>query len=149
MGGIDPLTALSVLQTGVGLIQQRQQVRAQNAGAEAAAQSQIQQIRRAQEIRERERRERLRRALATQRAQFGSQGLGRGGSAEAVLKGLATETDRANQDDRSLNVLRIGDINRTLNQRRRRSLLDASNFRRRTTFGLLERGLNGFSLLER
>ena len=116
MGGIDPATAMLVLQTGSSLIKQRQQVRAQNAGAEAAAQSQVQQIRRAQEIRERERRERLRRALATQRAQFGSQGLGRGGSAEAVLKGLATDTDRVIQDDRSLNALRIGDINRTLDQ---------------------------------
>lgn len=145
MGSFAATAAMTVLQ----FAQARQQARAQNAAAEAAARSQTLQIRRAQEIRERERRERLRRALATQRAQFGSQGLGRGGSAEAVLKGLATDTDRAIQDDRSLNALRIGDINRVLNQRRRRSLLDASDPRRRLAFGLLERGFNSLSLLER
>ena len=145
MGNFAATAAMTVLQ----LAQARQQARVQNQAAEAAAQSQTLQIRRAQEIRERERRERLRRALATQRAQFGSQGLGRGGSAEAVLKGLATETDRAIQDDRSLNALRIGDINRAFDQRRRRNLLKASDPRRRLAFGLLERGLNSFSLLER
>ncbi len=145
MGSFAATAAMTVLQ----LAQAQQQARAQNAAAGAAAQSQIQQIRRTQEIRERERRERLRRALATQRAQFGSQGLGRGGSAEAVLKGLATDTDRAIQDNRSLNDLRIGDINRAFDLRRRRSLLDASDIRRRSAFGLLERGLNSFSLLER
>ena len=145
MGSFAATAAMTVLQ----LAQAQKQARAQNHAAAAAAQSQTQQIRRAQEIRERERRERLRRALATQRAQFGFQGLGRGGSAEAVLKGLASKTDRAIQDDRGLNDLRIGDINRTFDQRRRRNLLDASDARRRTAFGLLERGLNGLSLLER
>lgn len=145
----DFASAITILQTGIGLIQQRQQARVQNAAAAAAAQSQTQQIRRAQEIRERQRREQLRRALASQRASFGAQGIGRGGSADAVLKGLSEETEKRIGDERSLNDLRIGGINFTLEQRRRRNLLDLSSARNRAAFNLLGKGLQSFSLLER
>ena len=149
MGGIDPATALFAVKTGIDLIKQRQQARAQNAAAGAVAQSQTQQIRRAQEIRERQRREQLRRVLASQRASFGAQGIGRGGSADAVLKGLSDETERRTQDERGLNDLRIGDINFGLQQRRRRNLLELSSARNRAAFNLLGKGLQSFSLLER
>ena len=149
MGGINPAMALFVVKTGIGLIQQRQQARAQNAAAAAAAQSQTQQIRRAQEIRERQRREQLRRALASQRASFGAQGIGRGGSADAVLKGLSDDTERRIGDQRSLNDLRIGNINFALEQRRRRNLLELSSTPNRAAFNLLGKGLETFSLLER
>ncbi|NQU61007.1 MAG: hypothetical protein HQ512_07740 [Rhodospirillales bacterium] len=147
MAGVDPVTML-VLQAGAGLVASKQQAKAQSAAANAARQSQIQAINQVQEIRERQRRERLRRGLATQRARFASQGLGRGGSADAVLKGLALESDRATEDERSLNALRIGDINNAFDQRRRKNLLEASNAKRRTAFDLLSKGLNSFSLLE-
>jgi len=140
--------ALTAATTALQLVRQRQQAKAQNAAASAAAQSQIQQINQAQAIRERQRREQLRRGLATQRARFAAQGLGRGGSAGAVLKGLAMETDQATNDDRSLNSLRIGDISNTLDLRRRKNLLDASNATRRSAFNLLGKGLNTLSLLD-
>lgn len=141
--------AVTAAMTALTMIQQKQQARAQNAAAAAVAQSQTQQIRRAQEIRERQRREQLRRGLASQRALFGAQGIGRGGSAGAVLKGLSDETERRIGDERSLNDLRIGDINFGLEQRRRRSLLELSSARNRAAFNLLGKGLNSISLLER
>jgi len=148
MGGLTSTAVLSVLQSGIGLVQARNQARAQNAAADAAAQSQVQLIQRSQEIGERERRERLRRVLASQRAQFGAQGIGGGGSADAVLQGFTKDTDRAIDDDRSLDALRIGSIDRALAERRRRNLLEASRAQTRVVFGQLGRTLGGLSLLE-
>lgn len=148
MGGFTSTAVLGVLQSGLGLIQARNQARTQNAAADAAAQAQIQQIRRARQIRDRERRERLRRVLASQRAEFGARGIGRGGSADAVLKGFVKDVDRAIDDDRSLDALRIGSIDRALAERRRRNLLEASRAQTRVIFGRLGRNLGGLSLLE-
>lgn len=149
MGGFEPMIAMAALQTGMNMVQAKQQARAQNAAAEASAQFQMQQAQQQQAIRERDRRERLRQALASQRAQFGAQGLGGGGSADAVLKGLTDETERAIQDDRDLMSLSLEALNNRLEQQRRRNLLDLSDYRRRAAFGALQRGLGGFkSLLE-
>ena len=141
--------AATAVTTAFQLVQQRQQAKAQNAAARAQADSQTQQIQQAQKIRERQRRDQLRRVLAAQRAQFGARGLSRGGSADAVLKGLALDTERTIQDDRGLNDLRIADINRSLDLRRRRNLLELSSARRRSAFDLFGRGLKSISLLER
>ena len=140
--------AATAAMTALQLVQQRQQAKAQNAASAAQAQSQIQQIQRRQEIRGRQRREQLKRLLATQRARFASRGVGRGGSARAVLDGLAKETDQDIADERSLNAFPIGRINEALDQRRRRNLLEASTTRRRLAFDLLGRGFKSFSLLE-
>lgn len=147
MGGFESTIALAALQTGMNLVQAKQQARAQNAAAQASAQFQMQQAQQQQAIRERERRERLRQTLASQRAQFGAQGLGGGGSADAVLKGLADETERTIQDDRDLLSLSFEGLNSQLEQRRRRNLLDLSDYRRRTAFGALQRGLGGLTSL--
>ncbi len=140
--------AATAATTAFQMIRARQQAKAQNAASTAQAQSQIQQIQRRQEIRDRQRREQLKRLLATQRARFASRGVGRGGSARAVLDGLANETDQVIADERSLNAFPIGRINSALDQRRRSNLLKASEARRRLAFDLLGRGFKNISLLE-
>jgi len=154
MGAFTPAIAMTALQTGLQLVQAKQQARAGNAAAASAAQFQRQQAEQAQAIRERDRRERLRRALASQRARFGAQGIGGGigiggGSAEAVLQGLANDTERMIADERGQLGLSLAAIDRDLAERRRRNLLELSSARRRLAFGAVERGLGGFtSLLE-
>jgi len=152
MGGFTPTIAMAALQTGLQLVQASQQARTDNAAAASAAQFQRQQAEQAQAIRERDRRERLRRALASQRAQFGARGIGvgvGGGSADAVLQGLANDTERAIADDRERLGLTFTALERDVEERRRRNLLELSTARRRLAFGALERGLGGFtSLLE-
>lgn len=142
MGSLTPTIVMTALQTGSQLIQARSQARAQNAAAASAAQFQRQQVQQSQAIRERERRERLRRALASQRAEFGARGIGAGagGSADAVLKGLSKDTERAIRDDRGRLDLSLGAIDRQLELRRRRNLLELSDLRRRSAFGVLQRG---------
>lgn len=140
--------AATAAMTALSMIQAKQQAKAQNTAATAQSQSQIQQIQRRQEIRDRQRREQLKRLLATQRARFASRGVGRGGSAQAVLDGLAKETDQDIADERSLNAFPIGRINEALDTRRRRNLLEASSTRRRLAFDLLGRGFKQISLLD-
>jgi len=118
MGGLPETAALFAIKTGIELVQAKQQARAQNAAAESAAQFQRQQAEQAQAIRERDRRERLRRVLASQRAQFGAQGIGGGGSADAVLTGLTNETERAIQDERERLGLSFEALDRDLAERR-------------------------------
>ncbi len=153
MAAFTPTIAMAALQTGLQLVQARQQARADNAAAASAAQFQRQQAEQAQAIRERDRRERLRRTLASQRAQFGAHGvgggIGSGGSAEAVLQGLTNDTERAIADDRERLGLTFAALQHDVEERRRRNLLELSTARRRLAFRALERGLGGFtSLLE-
>lgn len=149
MGGIDPATALFVLKTGADVIVSRRNARTANAAASADAQSRIQQIQQSQAIRDRQRREQLRQNLAKQRARFGANGIGRSGSADALLRGLTNETERLIADERNLNTFPIHRINSGLQQQRRRNLLEASTVQRRAAFNLLGKGLNSISLLER
>ncbi|MDA0304932.1 MAG: hypothetical protein O3B76_01410 [Proteobacteria bacterium] len=144
MGQFAALAATTALQQ----IQARQQAKAQNAAAQTAANFQTQQIGRAQEIRERQRRDLLGRNLATQRARFASRGIAGGGSVDALLRGLSKETDQAINDDRFSSDLRIGNINNTFENTRRRNLLELSDIRQRAAFNLLGKGLNGLNLLK-
>jgi len=134
--------------TALQQIQARQQAKAQNAAAQSAANFQTQQIGRAQEIRERQRRDLLGRNLASQRARFASRGIAGGGSVDALLRGLSKETDQAVADDRFSSDLRIGNINNTFENTRRRNLLELSDIRQRAAFNLLGKGLNGLNLLK-
>lgn len=81
-------------------LQQRQQLENQQAINDAALDRQQIELQAAQD--EEERRDALRRAVARQRANFGSQGVSQTGSAQAVLLGLFEESDeeRANRDAR-------------------------------------------------
>ncbi len=145
MGGMLPTAAMSAMQLGMDMAQQNS-ARAQ---AKAEAQAQTQQIQQTQAIQSRERQDQFRRALATQRARFGAQGIsGDGGSAGAALGGLQAEADREDQDASSLSALRIGRINDDLEWQQRRSLLDASQSRYRSAFSLMQRGLRSVPLLD-
>ena len=119
---------------------------AQQAKDEARAQTQ--QIAQTQAIATRQRQDQLRRALATQRARFGAQGVAAGsGSAEAALGGLEAEATREDTESRSLGELRIGRLNDQLDWQRRRNLLEASSSGSRSAFSLVQRGLRSVSLL--
>ena len=144
MGGVLPAAAMSVLQMGF----EAEQARGQTAAQEANARAQTEQIRQIQIIEERKRRDRLRRALATQRARFGAQGIGSGGSSQAVLAGLAAEAEQENADSRARTSSRISQINDQLAWSRKKNLLEASRPGNRMAFGLLQQGFRNVPLLE-
>ena len=177
MGGVLPTAAMNILQAGLDAQQRNDQIRAQQAAQQAQlaarqaqevlrqeqlaaqgvdAQWQVDQIRQAQQIDERQRRDRLRRALATQRARFGAEGIGTGGSAQAVLAGLAAEAERENSDDRAMATARINRINDQYDWKRRKfvletpraNLLEASRPKNQSNFNLLRGALRTLSLLE-
>lgn len=144
MGGIIPSAAMTALQMGMDVAQQKSAE--QQAKAEARAQTQ--QIEQTQAIASRQRQDQLRRALATQRARFGAQGVAAGsGSAEAALGGLEAEATREDAESRSLGELRIDRLNDQLDWQRRRNLLEASSSGSRSAFSLVQRGLRSVSLL--
>lgn len=145
MGGMLPTAALSAVQFGMDMAQQKNS----QSEAKADAQAQTQQIQQQQEVQLRERREQLRRAMATQRARFGAQGLASGaaGSTESTLSGLEGEAARDEQDASSLSSLRIDRINDDLEYQQRRSLLDASSTRYRSAFSLMQQSLRSVPLL--
>jgi hypothetical protein len=144
MGGVLPTAAMSVLQMGFEAAQKSNQAAAQKADARG----QTEQIRQTQQIEERQKRDRLRRTLATQRARFGAQGIGVGGSSQAVLAGLAAEAEQQNADSRALAATRINRINDQLAWSRRTNLLEASRPGNRMAFGLLQQGFRNLPLLE-
>jgi hypothetical protein len=76
-----------------------------------------------EEARRREQ-EQLRRQLAAERARAAAAGVSRGGSAQAVLRGLIEESEAADQAMQERSALRIGDINRSANRAQQRNLLD-------------------------
>lgn len=144
MGGMLPTAAMSALQIGMDMAQQK----GAQAEAKADARAQTQQIQQQQDIQSRERRDQLRRALATQRARFGAQGLAAaGGSVDAALGGLEAEAARDEQASSSLGSMRINRINDELDWQKRRSLLDASSHRYRSAFSLMQRSLRSVPLL--
>jgi hypothetical protein len=145
MGGILPGAAMSALQLGIDAAQQN----SAQAEAKAEARAQERQIQQTREMAARQRRDQLRRALATQRARFGAQGIAAGGgSAEAAIGGLEAEAAREEADAQNLSELRIGRLNDQLDWQRRRNLLDASSSRYRTAFSLVQRSLRSVPLLD-
>ena len=144
MGGMLPTLATTALQTGLEMAQQK----AANAAAKADAQSQQQQIEQTQAINDRQRRDQLRRALATQRARYGAQGIATGsGSSEAALSGFQAEVDRAEANSQALSSLRIDRLSDQLDWRSQRSLLSASAPAYRGAFSLFQRSLRSGSLV--
>ena len=145
MGGLLPSAAMSALQLGMDAAQQQAARDAEKDDAKA----QMQQIQQVQVTTDRQRRDQLRRALATQRARFGAQGLASSsGSADAVLTGIQAESEREQADSQTLSGMRVGRIGDQLDWQRRRSLLAASAPPYRTAFSLLQRGLRSSSLLD-
>lgn len=148
MGGFLPTAAMSILQMGFDAVQRSRQAEASRAAQEAQARAETERIRRVQQIQERQRNRALTEALATQRARFGAKGIGAGGSAEAVLSGLATEAELQSKEARSLAQSRVAGINDRLGYANRRNLLEASQPTYRSAFGLIQRGLRRVPLLE-
>jgi|APTNR8051073442_1049403.scaffolds.fasta_scaffold00115_63 hypothetical protein len=128
MGGFVPAAALSALQIGISTAQQERRADAANAVAKADAKAKIAQMQLAEAADERERKARLQRALATQRARLGAQGLGSGGSTDAVLAGLTKESALSALDQRRLNDLRMDHINAQASAQRRNNLLDLADY---------------------
>ena len=132
---------------------QQRQLQDAAAAREADSRAQVEQIQQSQQMEAQRRREQLRRALASQRARFGAQGISAGGSSEAVLSGLAAEAEQRDAETRSLSRSRINRINDQLAYANRKSLLDLSQKQANNsysllnnTLGLLQTGLNRLPL---
>ncbi|MHA1597623.1 MAG: hypothetical protein ACTSV1_02790 [Alphaproteobacteria bacterium] len=110
---------------GMSMIQARKQAKAGNAAIAAQQQQQAGQIEYNQALRERQQRERLRRDQATKRARFGAAGVSSvGGSAQAVLNGIAEEAERNISEQRAKSQYQLDEINRNSAYRRRVNLLE-------------------------
>jgi hypothetical protein len=148
MGGFLPTAAMSAVQMGLAAAQQSRQAEHMRAAQAADARAQINQIRLANDIDARRRQEQLRRALASQRARFGAQGVATGGSADAVLHGLAAESQRRDEDSRALAQQRIAGINQDIEWSDRRSLLNSYQPVYRGSLSLLQQGIRAIPLLD-
>ena len=102
MGGFETV-ALSAL----GAIQNSSRMRAQNSALAARQQAQANQLMQARRVNERDKRARLASLQATQRARFGAAGIGSGGSADAVMNGLAESTEQSIRDGRVATRMRL------------------------------------------
>lgn len=142
MASVVPTVAMSALQYGMDSSQSKATKKAQE--AETAAQ--INQLQQTQQLEDRARRERLRRAVAAQRARFGAQGIASSGTANAVLSGLAAETDEQIATAGATTSLRVNKLNDDLS--RRQSLLEASSPQNRLTFSLVQKGLRTIPLID-
>jgi len=145
MGAVGSSAAMAALQIGMNAAEQEAAMDARKAEAKVRAS----QIRQSQQVNDRERRQRLKRALASQRAQFGSRGIAQTGSANAVLGGLAAEADRQTLDAASLASARTNLINTGLENAANQSLLAASRPANRFAMSLLQSNLSNNSLLEK
>lgn len=145
MSAIDPITLVASV---MSFAQANQRAKAEASAAQSQAESQVRQIKSAQEIEARRERDRLKRAMATQRARYGASGVGgTGGSSRALLQGLVDDTEEGITDMRKTNQMKIDDIYRDLSHRRRRSLLDRRSAATGLALDLARQGTS--SLLDR
>jgi hypothetical protein len=138
--------ALSSLATvGLNLALAQQGSKRESSSINAERDQQIRAIQAQDEEVRRQEQEQLRRQLAAQRARAAAAGVGRGGSAQAVLRGLIEENEAADQARQERSALRISDINRDANRAQQRNLLDfvgtASRGSLRTLGGTSRRSL--------
>lgn len=145
MGAFEPVSAAMF---ALDLVKQQADARMQEKAARAQADYGTAQLRSAQAVRDRQRAENLKRVLATQRARFGAQGVGGGGSAQAVLDGLGLASDRDRADDAASLDARVADINDGVNALKRRNLLERRSLVNNRIFGELRKNLPTFSLLD-
>jgi hypothetical protein len=117
--------ALSSLATvGLNLALAQQGSKRQSRSIDAERDQQIKAIQAQDEEARRREQEQLRRQLAAERARAAAAGVSRGGSAQAVLRGLIEESAAGDQAAQERSALRIGDINRSANRAQQRNLLD-------------------------
>ncbi|MBL6945710.1 MAG: hypothetical protein ISR47_03635 [Rhodospirillales bacterium] len=136
MGGIDPI---SLAVTAAGMAAARQKSKRAASTARQNAELQARQIRERQAMEARRAREALKKQTATQRARFGASGAGgSGGSGDALLKGLADETERGIDDMYKLNKTKLDGIYQNYANKRRQNLLEASRTRRNGLVTMLD-----------
>ncbi len=127
----DPVTATIVstaVSKAVGTIQQQAQARAQQRAAQAAENREIERRRLEQRQRESAQRAETKRRQASARAAFGARGVSSAsGSADALLGGMAAETERAIADDRARMDFGIETLRENQRAARRQSLLSSRN----------------------
>lgn len=148
MGGFATSAAMSAVQYAIENSQRKAETKLEREQSAAEARSEAAEIAQAQESDRQERQERLRRALATQRARFGAQGVGSGGSSEAALAGLAAEADREGEQEEKSASLKLQRVSDKATYGQRRSLLDETYPRYRSALSAVRRGVSGVSLLD-
>jgi hypothetical protein len=128
------LTSLATTGLNLALSQQAASGLARDARQERDRRIQEVQARNREESRKR--REELRRRLAAERARAGAAGVAtQGGSADAVLRGLVEETDRAEQAAGSSVHRQVSELRRNASSVRRNSLLDLAGNVAGSVFG--------------
>ncbi len=144
----DPITAgaaMSALSTAVGTVQAQSQARAQQRAQQAAANRQIQARQIEQQRREKEMREQAKRTQATARASFGARGVSSaGGSANALLQGIRSDTEEAIADDRRALNFSIDNLRENQRAQQRQNLLATRNSILNTVVGTAGRTLPSF-----
>lgn len=149
MGGFVTSTAFSAMQYAMDNAQRKAEVKTDDSVALADAQSKADQIKASQAIDERNRQDSLKRALATQRARFGAQGVSGGGSSTAALSSLAGDAAQESTDARDAANQQIQRINDEYNWRKTKSLLDSVYPSNRNALSLMRQSVSGsLSLLE-
>jgi hypothetical protein len=127
----DPVTiaAVSSAVTGaVGTIQAQASARAQQRAQQAAANRQAEAQRMQQERREKEMRKQAKRDQASARAAFGARGVSStGGSANALLQGISSQTEQSIADDRRLLDFDIESLRENQRAQQQQSLLQSRN----------------------
>ena len=126
-------------------LQERQALQQRQAEAQAALERE--QITEAARSHEEDRKAALRRAVARQRARFGSSGVGNalGGSASAVLLGLFDETEDELAERERLDNLRQRALDLSLSNRNSLNVLQRTQLQERQNIGRLSLGINRFS----
>jgi hypothetical protein len=128
------LTSLAT--TGLNLALSQQAASGQARDARQERDRRIQEIQARNREESRKRREDLRRRLAAERARAGAAGVAtRGGSSDAVLRGLVEETDRAEQTASSSVSRQVSELRRNASSARRNSLLDLAGNAAGSVFG--------------
>ena len=117
------LTSLAT--TGLNLALAQQAASGQSRDARQERDRRIQEIQARNLEENRKRREELRRRLAAERARAGAAGVAtRGGSSDAVLRGLVEEAGRAEQVASNTVRRQVSELRRNASSARRNSLLD-------------------------
>jgi len=143
----DPITVAAIgsaVSSAVGTIQSQAQARAQQRAQQAAANRQIQARQMEQQRREKDMREQAKRQQATARASFGARGVSSvGGSANALLQGITSDTEEAIADDRKLLDFSIESLRENQRAQQRQSLLQSRNSILNTVVGTAGKAVSG------
>jgi hypothetical protein len=141
--------ALSNLATvGLNFALAQQAARQDSSDINRERDRQIREIQAQNEEQRRRQQQALRRRLAAQRARAGAAGVGVGGSAQAVLRGLTEEVEADQEASDTAAARRIADLRRRAGQQRERNLLELVGGATRSTLGLLGGGSSRRSLLD-